>query len=111
MSRNLRLFVLAGLLVGLGLALFVSPFASSQPDGLEKVAAEQGFGDAAENHGLADGPLVDYGVEGVGDARVGTATAGLIGMLVTFGVGLALFGLMRARRGRPRAPAAPRVRR
>jgi cobalt/nickel transport system permease protein len=102
-SRNLRLFLLAGLLVGVGLALFVSPFASSQPDGLEKVAAEEGFGDAAENHDGADGPLADYGVEGVDDARVGTAMAGLIGMLVTFGVGLALFAVARALRGRPRA--------
>jgi cobalt/nickel transport system permease protein len=102
-SRNLRLFLLAGLLVGVGLALFVSPFASSQPDGLEKVAAEEGFGDAAENHDVADGPLADYGVEGVDDARVGTAMAGLIGMLVTFGVGLALFAVARALRGRPRA--------
>jgi cobalt/nickel transport system permease protein len=102
-SRNLRLLLLAGLLVGVGLALFVSPFASSQPDGLGKVAAEEGFGDAAENHDVADGPLADYGVEGVDDARVGTAMAGLIGMLVTFGVGLALFAVARALRGRPRA--------
>jgi cobalt/nickel transport system permease protein len=108
-SKNLRLFLLAGLLVGLGLALFASPFASSQPDGLEKVAAEEGFGDAGENHDLADGPLSDYGVEGVDDARVGTAMAGVIGMLVTFGVGLALFGLVRTRRGRPGTPAAPQA--
>jgi len=107
-SRHLRLFLLAGLLIGLGLAVLVSPFASSQPDGLEKVAAEEGFDDAAENHDLADGALADYGVEGVDDARVGTAMAGLIGMLVTFGVGLALFGVVRTR-GRPGTPAAPRA--
>ena len=109
MSRNLRLFLLAGLLIGLGLAVLVSPFASRQPDGLEKVAAEEGFDDAAENHDLADGALADYGVEGVDDARVGTAMAGMIGMLVTFGAGLALFGLVRALRGRPRAPTAPQA--
>jgi cobalt/nickel transport system permease protein len=108
-NRNLRLLLVAGLLVGLGLALFVSPLASSEPDGLERVAAEQGFGDAAENHDLAEGPLADYGVEGVDDARVGTAMAGLIGMLVTFGAGLALFGLIRARRRRPRSPRPPRA--
>ena len=102
--RNIRIFVLAGLLVGLGLAIFASPFASSEPDGLEKVAAEEGFDGAAENHDLADGPLADYGVEGVDDPRVGTGLAGLIGVLVTFGIGLALFGVVRVLRERSGAP-------
>ena len=43
MKSNIRLFVVAGLLVGLGLALFVSPFASSSPDGLEKVGRRGGL--------------------------------------------------------------------
>ena len=38
--RNLLLFVIGGLIVTLGLAFFVSPLASSSPDGLEKVFAE-----------------------------------------------------------------------
>ena len=37
--KNLVLFLVGGLLVTLGLAFFVSPLASSSPDGLEKVAA------------------------------------------------------------------------
>jgi PDGLE domain len=106
--RTIRIFVLAGLLVGLGLAIFAGPFASSEPDGLEKVATEEGFDGAAENHDLADGPLADYGVEGVDDPRVGTGLAGLIGVLVTFGIGLALFGVVRVVRERSGAPP-PRV--
>ena len=102
--RNIRLFVLAGLLVGLGLAVFASPFARSEPDGLEKVAAEEGFDGVAENHDVADGPLADYGVDGVDDTRVGTGLAGLVGVLVTFGVGLALFGVVRVVRERSGAP-------
>jgi hypothetical protein len=107
-SRNVRIFVVAGLLVGLGLALLASPFASSSPDGLEKVATEEGFAGAADNHDLADGPLADYGVEGVGE-RVGTAIAGVVGLLVTFGVALGLFGLVRALRRRSGSPTPPRA--
>jgi hypothetical protein len=104
MRGNVRLFVIAGLLVGLGLAILVSPFASSQPDGLEKVATEEEFADAAQDHDLADGPLADYGVEGVENERVGTAVAGVIGTLLTFGIGLGLFALVRTLRRRQDGP-------
>lgn len=108
MRANARLFVIAGLLVGLGLAILVSPFASSQPDGLEKVAAEEEFADAAQDHDLADGPLADYGTKGVGNDKLGTAVAGVIGTLLTFGIGLGLFALVRTLRRRPddRPPVA-----
>jgi cobalt/nickel transport protein len=100
-SSNLRLFVVAGLLVAIGLALGVSGFASSSPDGLEKVAEDKGFLETAQDHLFADGPLADYAVKGVGNERLSTGLAGLIGVLVTFGVGLILFGLLRI--ARPRA--------
>lgn len=106
MSTNLKLFVVAGLLVGLGLAILVSPFASSSPDGLEKVAGEEGFAlceeegqtdcdESVRDHDTADSPLADYGVEGIDNEKVGTGVAGLIGTLVTMGVGLGLFALIR----------------
>lgn len=100
MRANVKIFIVAGLLVGLALAMLVSPFASSSPDGMEKVAAEEGFGDAADDHALADAPLADYGVEGVDDEKVGTALAGLIGTMATFGIALGLFGLLRIVRER-----------
>ena len=106
MSTNVRLFVLAGLLVGLGLAVLISPFASSAPDGLEKVAAEEGFDEAATEHELASGPMADYAVAGIEQERVSTGVAGLVGTLVTFGIGLGLFAALRARRGRASEPAA-----
>ncbi len=100
MRTNVRLFIVAGLLVGLGLAIFVSPFASSSPDGLEKVASDEGFDETARDSDVADSPLADYGVEGVDNERVGTGIAGLIGTLVTLGVGLGLFALLRTLRAR-----------
>ena len=97
-SSNLRLFLAAGLLVAVGLALVVSGFASSSPDGLEKVAEEKGFLDTAKDHLVADGPLADYAVKGVGNERLSTGLSGLIGVLITFGVGWGLFALVRGRR-------------
>lgn len=98
MRQNAKIFIIAGLLVGLALAIFVSPFASGSPDGLEKVAAEEGFDDSARDSAVADSPLADYGVDGIEDEKAGTAVSGLIGVLLTFGVGIALFGIVRALR-------------
>jgi cobalt/nickel transport protein len=106
-SKNTRLFVVAGLLVAVGLALFVSGFASSSPDGLERVAEDKGFLETARDHLFADGPLAGYTVKGIDNERLGTGLSGLIGVLITFGIGLALFALVRVFRGgndRDRAP-------
>jgi hypothetical protein len=97
-SKNLRLFLIGGLLVAVGLALVVSGFASSSPDGLERVAQDEGFLSTARDHLFADGPLADYAVKGVGNERLSTGLSGLIGVLITFGLGLALFALVRSRR-------------
>jgi hypothetical protein len=98
MRSNLRLFLLSGLLVALGLAMLVSGFASSAPDGLNKVAEDHGIAGYAKQHLFENGPLAGYAVKGVGNDRLGTAISGLIGVLVTFGIGLALFALLRAMR-------------
>ena len=97
-SRTLRLFLVAGLLVTAGLALVVSGFASSSPDGLERVAEDKGFLETARDHLFADGPLADYAVKGVDNERLSTGLSGLIGVLITFGLGYALFALIRSRR-------------
>ncbi len=92
---TIGLFVAGGLLVALLLAFFVSPWASSSPDGLEKVSADEGIDAGVEPHPLEDGPLADYAVEGVDDPRISTGLAGVIGVVVTFGLGLGLFALVR----------------
>jgi hypothetical protein len=103
-SSNLRMFVVGGLLVAIGLAMLVSGFASSSPDGLNKVAEDHGIAANAKQHLFEDGPLAGYAVKGVGDERLSTALSGLIGVLVTFGLGLVLFAVVRVlRSGRDRA--------
>lgn len=107
MKSNLRLFILGGLFVAIALALFVSPFASGNPDGLNKVAIDQGFDDAATEHALEDGPLAGYGIRGIDNERMSKGLSGLVGVLVTFGVGMLLFGALRSARAR-RAPTPVR---
>lgn len=106
MKRNLVLFVAGGLLLTLGLAYFVSPFASGSPDGLERVAIDQGFAESAQDHALADSPLADYRVRGVEGEGISTAWSGIVGVAITFGAGLVLFGLIRTLRPRRQAPPA-----
>jgi len=97
-ASNLRLFLLGGLLVAVGLALFASGLASAAPDGLNKVAEDKGFAAQARRHLFENGPLAGYAVKGVDNQRLSTGLSGLIGVLVTFGVGLTLFALVRAMR-------------
>lgn len=94
-------FIAAGLAVAVVLALFVAPEASTKPDGLEKVAIDEGFVDTADDHAFAGLPTADYAVRGVDDERLGTGLAGLIGVTVTFLVAGAVFVVLR-RTGRPR---------
>ena len=75
--------VLAGLLlVALVLAGFLSFYASSSPDGLERVAEDHGFIDTAEEHAAAEGPMADYQAKGVDDSRLSGGAAGIAGALV-----------------------------
>lgn len=90
--------IVGGLLVALGLAFFVSRYASSAPDGLNKVAMDQGFADQEQEHATADSPLAGYGVRGVEDDGLSTGLAGIVGVAVTFGIGLLVFALVSRRR-------------
>lgn len=93
-----RLLVISGLLLALALALLVSPWADSNPDGLDRVAQDEGFADSESDHRLGDSPLADYSMNGVNNERIAKGLSGVIGVLATFALGLALFALVRKRR-------------
>ncbi|MFJ4810198.1 energy-coupling factor ABC transporter permease [Streptomyces longwoodensis] len=93
-----RALWVSGLVTSLVLAGFVSYYASSSPDGLEKVAADHGIDRKAEQHTNADSPLADYGVKDVEDARLSGGLAGVIGVGVTVVAGSAVFWTLRRRR-------------
>jgi cobalt/nickel transport system permease protein len=89
-----------GLLVSLGLAIFVAPFASGWPDGLERVAAMLGFGRKAVP--VLAAPLPDYMIPGIKSAVSSTVVAGVVGTLVAF-----VLAYLLARALTPRVGAAP----
>jgi hypothetical protein len=93
------------MLIGLALAAFVSPFASSSPDGLERVSVDEGFDGLARDHDVAEAPLADYVVEGVDEGRLGAGLAGIIGVAITFAAGVGLFVVLRTFRGGARRPS------
>lgn len=72
-----------GLLVSLGLAVFVAPFACPWPDGLDAVARTLGFAGHA-TPALVPGPVSDYRVPFIGSATTATAVAGIIGTVLAF---------------------------
>ncbi|MDX2594308.1 MULTISPECIES: energy-coupling factor ABC transporter permease [Streptomyces] len=89
---------LTGLAASLVLAGVVSFYASASPDGLEKVAHDQGIDKKAEKHASDGSPLAGYGVKDVTDARLSGGLAGVIGVGVTVVAGSAVFWTVRRRR-------------
>lgn len=82
----------AGLALAVALAV-VSPLASSDPDGLERVAENIGFLDRAQ-----DAPytlIADYVLPGVQNEALATILAGVIGLTIVF---IVAYGVARMRR-------------
>ena len=89
---------------GLGIAVLValfSPFASSHPDGLERVAEDKGFS------GVADSPpyelISDYVFPWVGNEDLATILSGIVGVLIVAAVVLAV-GFLLARASAAQRP-------
>ena len=94
--------VVVGLAVSLALAGGVSYYASSHPDGLEKVAGDVGFLDTAKESAVKDSPLAGYGVAGVKSERISNGLAGVIGVASTAAISFGLFyGLRRFKKDKP----------
>jgi hypothetical protein len=94
----MKLFTILALALAVGLATAVSPYASSSPDGLEKVAGDKAFLDQGRLHSVQEeSPVPDYAVPGVDDPRLATGLAGFGGTLLMFGLG---YGLVLATRRR-----------
>jgi len=91
-NKGLIIFLSLGLIVSVLLGVFVSPWASSSPDGLEKVAEDKGFLKKAEETEPAwkHSPIPDYALKGVKNEKVSTGLAGLIGVLITLVAGIVI---------------------
>jgi len=93
------------LLVSIALAAFLSFYASSSPDGLNKVAQDEGFADTEEDHAAGEGPFAGYSATFVDDERLSGGVAGVVGVLVVLGIGSGLTLVLR-RRTDDEAPVA-----
>ncbi|TJZ41467.1 cobalt ABC transporter permease [Streptomyces piniterrae] len=96
--RSTRRVWLAGVATALVCAGGVSYYASADPDGLEKVAHDQGIDAKAKDHAAKDSPLADYGVKDIGDPRLSGGLAGVIGVGATLAVGTGVFVVVRRRK-------------
>jgi hypothetical protein len=92
----MRRFTILALAVAILLGAALSPLASSAPDGLERVAAEQGFADRGRTAALQqNAPARGYALPGVDDARLAPGLAGLGGALLVFALGAGLVAALR----------------
>jgi cobalt/nickel transport system permease protein len=89
-----------GSVIALGLALFVSPFASRWPDGLERVAEVLGFKARAAAPLLA-APMQEYRIPGLGWGSLATSLAGVAGAILVFALSWWLARLLVPKGGRP----------
>jgi cobalt/nickel transport system permease protein len=91
--------VMYGLLLVAVVTLFIAPFASPWPDGLERVAATFGFSSRALGASGYASPFTAYAIPGINSPVLATGLAGLLGALVVAAVVFAFTFLIV-----PRAP-------
>lgn len=95
-KKNTR-FIIIALFVCLVIAFFLSPFASSSPDGLEKAAEKLGFLHLGEVLAWGHSIMPDYSIGLLGDRPLSGMIAGLVGTLLLFGLGWGLGAALKRR--------------
>ena len=100
MSKQTRNVLIVGLAVSLLMGGVISYWASSSPDGLERVAADKGFlHKATENEAQRKLAFIpDYEVPGVKHDFLRVSLAGIIGTLLCFGLALLVGWLVKRRK-------------
>lgn len=93
-----RTFIGVGIAVSLFLAGVVSYFASSSPDGLERVGSDIGFIDTATPTTAPNAPLAGYQVTGISHG-ITNGLAGVIGVVAVGAVAFLLFRYLGRGRG------------
>lgn len=87
-------WIWGGLAIAIGLT-FLSPLASPDPDGLERVAEHLGFMERAQKPLYEVMP--DYVFPGIPNEALATIAAGVVGTLIVYGVAVGLAALFRRR--------------
>ena len=94
---------IVGYFVALAVAM-LSPLASGEPDGLERVAEDKGFLDTARDAPYS--AMADYILPGVENEALATILAGVVGVTIAYLLvaGLAHLAYRVASSRRPRSP-------
>jgi cobalt/nickel transport protein len=95
-SRIGRWWWAVGIVIAALVVIVLAPLASSDPDGLLRVAQDQGFLERAQN--LFSGLLGDYAIPGIDNQWLSTVLAGLLGVLIVVGIVLILGRIVARRR-------------
>lgn len=93
MDKRFQLLIV-GIVIASIVAVSSAWLASSEPDGLERVAEDHEFIDAAEDPGYEI--LPDYTIPGI-DGEVSTALAGIVGVALMGAIGLGAGYVLRRR--------------
>jgi cobalt/nickel transport system permease protein len=107
LSSSYRDMIVYGSLVVVGLVVFVSPFASPWPGGLEKIAAMLGFDQRMLRNPVLPSLIPDYKFPGIGSTSVATVVSGVIGVFVVFLLSLVLATTLRRKSNGHPSPDPP----
>ncbi len=93
-AQNNRIFIITGLSIAIVMAVLLSPFASKNLDGLDRVAQDLNFESKAQEDSLAKklpffSIFEEYRMRGVPES-LATPLAGLLGTIATFGLSIGL---------------------
>ncbi len=88
--RDYKIFAIYGFILIVGLIIFVAPFASPLPDGLEKVSKVLGFEYKAAKQPLRSMPFTAYKFPGISGVSMSTIAAGITGMIIVFALSVLL---------------------
>jgi hypothetical protein len=72
-----------GIAIVVLVVVVLAPLASSDPDGLDRVAEDNGFIGQAQN--VVGGLFGEYGIPGIDDPTVSTILSGLLGIAILLG--------------------------
>jgi hypothetical protein len=86
----MKKFLIATIMIAIFLVVLI-PFASSNPDGLEKVTVTYG---AQEQQSIWNGIMADYSFFSIGNQYVSTLLAGIFGLAAVLVAGLVLSKVM-----------------
>ena len=90
--------IVIGLIIAVVIAFFLSPLASSWPDGLERVAHDYGFIARSEQGSVLKAPIPDYVFPGLKNGKMATSISGLLGTVIIFVVGCTLAFFLKKRK-------------